>query len=77
MMQKLKLDEGDNISLDTVKLEKGSFVKLKPEADNWKDTPSRELYVIFTLFFLTHFFFAFLLYYGLHFFLNTSLLHLF
>lgn len=43
MMQKMGLDEGDEIKLDTVKLQKGSFVKLKPVTSNWQDTPSREL----------------------------------
>eukprot|EP00026_Physarum_polycephalum_P005372 Phypoly_transcript_05404.p1 GENE.Phypoly_transcript_05404~~Phypoly_transcript_05404.p1 ORF type:complete len:647 (-),score=125.54 Phypoly_transcript_05404:29-1945(-) len=42
MMKKLSLDEGDNISLNSVKLPKGNFVKLKPETSNWKDMPSRE-----------------------------------
>lgn len=45
-MQKLELDEGDTVSLETVKLPKGSFVRLKPATDNWQDNPSRELYVL-------------------------------
>jgi uncharacterized C2H2 Zn-finger protein len=43
MMQKLGLDEGDEIDLKTVKLPKGEFVKLKPMNDNWADIPTREL----------------------------------